>query len=520
MKDLKKYVSGLLALSLITFSVLTASAENADTPPEPPQGEVTTDGQTPPERPDGDMGTPPDIPGGAPAGMPASAMGTPPEGGMGGPGGGSSQPSSYEALASYSENTELNGVSLASTGDDENALLVTGGTVTVSGSTLSRVSDNSTGGDSASFYGVGAAVLVTDGEVHVTDSEITTDASGGAGVFAYGDGVAYVENTTIRTEQNTSGGIHVAGGGTLYAKNLDVITNGGSAAAIRSDRGSGTMVVDGGTYTSNGSGSPAVYVTADITLRDASLTATGSEALCLEGLNTVRLYNCTLEGDMPQDAQNDNTWTVILYQSMSGDSQVGEGTFIMDGGSLVSHSGGLFYSTNTDSVFTLRNVEIITDETPDYFLRVTGNSNARGWGSTGSNGANTVFTAYQQTMNGDILYDSISNLTLYLLEGTHLTGAVLDDESCAGNGENGTAAVAVDATSTWTVTENSTLTSLACEGTLQDADGRTVSVLGNDGTVYIQGESDIVIYVDSFSDTIDISSAGIIPAYDAMVSMP
>ena len=46
-------------------------------------------------------------------------------------------------------------------------------------------------------------------------------------------------------------------------------------------------------------------------------------ALCLEGLNAVRLYDCTLSGDMPDQAQNDNTWTVILYQSMSGDAQVG-----------------------------------------------------------------------------------------------------------------------------------------------------------------------------------------------------
>ena len=81
--------------------------------------------------------------------------------------------------------------------------------------------------------------------------------------------MVYITNSTISTEQNTSGGIHVAGGGKLYAANLTVNTNGGSAAAIRSDRGSGTMIVDGGSYTSNGSGSPAVYVTADITIHNA-----------------------------------------------------------------------------------------------------------------------------------------------------------------------------------------------------------------------------------------------------------
>ena len=45
----------------------------------------------------------------------------------------------------------------------------------------------------------------------------------------------------------------------LYAWDLNVETKGESSAAIRSDRGGGTMVVDGGTYTSNGVGSPAVW---------------------------------------------------------------------------------------------------------------------------------------------------------------------------------------------------------------------------------------------------------------------
>ena len=111
---------------------------------------------------------------------------------------------------------------------------------------FTRTSADSTGGDSSSFYGVGAALLVTGGTAKITNSTITTDAAGGAGVFAYGDGVAYVSDSTITTTKDTSGGIHVAGGGTLYAKDLTVTTGGGSAAAIRSDRGSGTLVVDGG----------------------------------------------------------------------------------------------------------------------------------------------------------------------------------------------------------------------------------------------------------------------------------
>ena len=529
-KNTRKWISLILALCM-ALTGLTALAEDAaGTPPEMPSGEMGTPPEmpsgemgTPPEMPSGEMGTPPDMPSGGmgtPPEKPSGEMGTPPDGapggmpgGMGGPGGGSSFSGEYSAVQTVSEDTEIT-ENLSSTGTDENALLVTDGSVTVSGVTVTRTSDDSTGGDSASFYGVGAALLATGGTLTVEDAVIETDAAGGAGIFAYGDGVVRVKNTTITTKQGTSGGIHVAGGGTLYAENLTVETDGGSSAAIRSDRGSGTMVVNGGTYTSNGSGSPAVYVTADISIRDAALTATGSEALCLEGLNAVRLYNCVLTGDMPDQSQNDNTWTVILYQSMSGDAQVGEGSFEMDGGKLVSKNGGLFYTTNTESVFTIRGVEIEAAEDCEYFLRVTGNSNQRGWGSSGANGADCVFTAYEQEMNGDIVWDSISQLDLYLLEGTVLTGAVIDDETNAGSGGSGYSRVVIDESSGWIVTGDSFVTTLECAGSITDAAGNSVRVVGLDGTVFAEGTSEYTITVNNFSGAADVSGAGTVSSWE------
>ena len=269
-------------------------------------------------------------------------------GGQGGPGGQASGVDSYDAANEYSEDETVSDTSLESTGTDENAALVSNGAeVTLSNDAISRTSSDSQGGDNSSFYGVGAAVLATDGTAYVKGSTVTTDSKGGAGLFAYGDGTVYAADTDITTQQDTSGGIHAAGGGKLYAWDLNVETNGESSAAIRSDRGGGTMVVDGGTYTSNGVGSPAVYCTADIAVNNAELTANGSEAVCIEGLNSLRLYNSNLTGNMSDDDQNDTTWTVILYQSMSGDSEVGNSTFQMDGGTITSKNGGLFYTTNT-----------------------------------------------------------------------------------------------------------------------------------------------------------------------------
>jgi len=428
--------------------------------------------------------------------------------GQGGSGGQSQGVDSYTAVNEYIEDTTISNETIESTGTDENAALISSGAnVTLDNDTITRTSADSQGGDNSSFYGVGAAVLATDGTAYVKDGSVTTDAAGGAGLFAYGDGTVYASGTIVKTTQDTSGGVHVAGGGTLYGWDLDVETNGESSAAIRSDRGGGTMVIDGGNYVSNGVGSPAIYSTADIAVSNATLTANGSEAICIEGLNSVHLYDCDLTGNMSDLDQNDNTWTVILYQSMSGDSEVGNSTFQMDDGSLTSENGGVFYTTNTESTITLNNVDINYNDDNEFFLQCTGNTNQRGWGQSGVNGADCHFTGISQDMQGDVIWDSISDLDFYLTEGSSLTGAVVDDESYAGEGGEGYCNVYVSADSTWAVTGDSTVSSLENEGTIVDSNGKTVTIQGTDGTVYVQGDSEYTITTGFYSDTADLSGA-------------
>lgn len=283
-------MTGIPAYASTTTSETKQEAQSTnEQPPEKPDGEAPSgsDNQQG-EKPDGE---PPEKPDGQQSGQPG--------GGQGGPGGSFSGVDSYDAVNEYTEDTETDGESYISTGNDENAVLVSNGaTVTLKNSTIDRTCEDSTGGDNSSFYGVGAALLTTDGTTYIDNATITTDAKGGAGVFAYGDGTVYIADSTITTKQDTSGGLHAAGGGTLYAWDVTAETDGESSAAIRSDRGGGTMVVDGGSYTSNGTGSPAVYCTADIAVNDATLTANGSEAVCIEGLNSLHLFNCDITGNM------------------------------------------------------------------------------------------------------------------------------------------------------------------------------------------------------------------------------
>ena len=527
----KKYVAVMLGLmlSMSTASVYaaestaeTAAESTADSKSDDsestsaddknaPQGEKP-DGE-PPEKPDGDNGEAPsgEKPDGNNGEAPSGEKpdGEPPQGdGKGGPGGQSQGVENYDAVNDYTEDTTVDGETLSSTGTDENVAHISDGAkVSIKNSTITRESSDSQGGDNSSFYGVGAAILATDGEAYVSNSTIDTDSKGAAGLFAYGDGTVYAANDTITTKQDTSGGIHAAGGGKLYAWDMTVETNGESSAAIRSDRGGGTMVVNGGTYTSNGVGSPAIYSTADISVNNATLTANGSEAICIEGLNSIHLFDSDLTGNMSDDEQNDCTWNVILYQSMSGDSEVGNSTFEMDGGTLTAKNGGMFYTTNTESTITLSDVNITYADDNDFFLKCTGNSNQRGWGESGKNGADCLFTATQQEMQGDVVWDSISQLDFYMTDGSTLTGAVTDDESNAGEGGDGYCNLYIGDGCTWTVTGDSTLTSLSNSGTIVDADGNTVTIKGADGTVYVEGESSYTVTVDSYSDNADLSGA-------------
>jgi hypothetical protein len=456
-----------------------------------------------------------------------TSTGTATTGGAGGPGGsgggtsggGGSSSVTYTAVNEYSTSATVTGATIASTGTDEEAVLVdnSNANVLLDGCAVSRNSASSTGGDNSSFYGVGADALVTSGKLFVKGGTYDTSAKGGAGVFAYDGGAAYVKDATISTSLSTSGGVHVAGGGTLYGWDNTVTTQGESSAAVRSDRGGGTMRLSGGTYTSNGTGSPAVYCTADIEVSDATLISNGSEALCLEGKNSTSLFNCSLTGNMPLNSQNEGLqWNVIVYQSMSGDSATGTGNFSMVGGSLEAKTGGMLYTTNTASEFLLDGVTIANSDADSFLMRCTGNSNSRGWGTTGSNGATTNFTAVAQAMEGKIVWDYSSKLDTYLTQGSTWTGASIIDTTDQGSATSGHGNLVIDSTSKWVVSADSVLTSLENAGTIVDPSGNAVTIKVGD-TVKVNGTSAYTITCGSYSTTTDTSGALSVPTAETMV---
>lgn len=410
----------------------------------------------------------------------------PPSGNMPGGFGGSDTVTQGTSATTITEGGTYSSTSYSSTGDDENALRVDGATVTLDSVTVDKSAGSSSNTEDGDFYGQNAALLATNGaNVTIKNATLNSSAQNGNGIFSYGTGTTVnVSDSTITTTADNSGGIQTTGGGTTNATNLTVNTSGNSAAAIRSDRGGGTVVVDKGTYTSNGYNSPAVYSTADITVSNATLTANNSESLVIEGKNSIKLNNCDVLGNMSStegSSSDENVHNVMIYQSMSGDAEVGTSEFDMTGGSLTGNNGDMFYITNTHSIINLSNVDITNKDADAYLMRVTGNSAARGWGKAGANGAQVEFTASNQTLNGNIAVDTVSTLNMTLTDSSDFTGTInIIDNAQNGTAVDNNAVVTIDSDSTWTLTGDCTVTSLENNGTI-NFNGHTITLA--DGTV-------------------------------------
>lgn len=369
----------------------------------------------------------------------------------------------YASKNEIKETKTVENEEYSSSEKDENALLIDGDiTVDLNNITVEKTG-SSDGGDNTSFYGTNSAIIAKNGaKVSIKNSTITTDATGANGVFSYGgsattnnssnDGTTIeISDSKITTSQDNSGGIMTTGGGTMIANNLEITTSGTSSAAIRTDRGGGTVTVNKGTYETTGKGSPSIYSTADITVNDATLIATASEGIVIEGKNKVTINNCDLtDTNNELNGQSTTYKNIFIYQSMSGDAATGEALFNATDSKITTNKGDTFYITNTTATITLTNNEIKNNDSTGAFLRAQKDS----WGNSGSNGGDVTLIMNNQKSFGDIIIDSISTLTMTMKESSYYEGTINSDNNAKSIILN------LDATSSIKLTGNSYITEL------------------------------------------------------------
>ena len=510
---------GAVALSLVLASSCVvpsiALAETANTQAQTQATQQQGDAGQPPalpsgEAPSGDAGGAPDAQGGAPGGQ-GEAPGM--------PGGGGADTQQFDYSGSYFATLNADGQSataenqtVEATDSLTNAALVqNGGELTIKNSTLKKSGD-ATDGDSCNFYGVNSVLLAVgeNSTATISDSNIEATSEGSNGIFATDNATVYANKVSISTTQGNSRGLDATYGGTIVANEATINTQGDHCAAFATDRGGGNISVANSQVSTQGSGSPLVYSTGTIEVNGVEGTASGSQIAGMEGLNTIRINDSTLESTITGRTASDPVANgVIIYQSTSGDADTSAGSvarFEATDSTLKSaiQEGSMFYLTNTTANVVLQNTTLDFDSSAANLVTAEGNS-SNNWGSAGSNGATVNFTGIGQTLEGNAVADTISTLNMYLLDGTTWTGTAQIEQNSAGSTSEAPLTVNVSADSTWVVTDSCTVSNLNAEegAKIVDASGNTVTIVANGETV-VQGTGDTTVTVSgTYSNTVE-----------------
>ena len=323
------------------------------------------------------------------------------------------------------------------------------------------------GGQSAGTASYSAVKEITSDET-IKDETYSSENSDENAVLATGSITAQLSDTTITKTGDSDGG------DTMTASDLTINTSGRSSAAIRTDRGGGSVDVTVGTYTTTGIGSPSVYSTADIIVSNAKLVAKASEGIVIEGKNSVTLNDCTLtDSNTELNGQSTIYKNIFLYQSMSGDAADGNAEFTAADSKITTKKGDTLYVTNTTATINLENNTIKNTDNEGNFLRAQSDS----CGNSGSNGGNVTLVMTKQKATGNIVIDSISTLDMTMKSGSYYEGTI--------NGDNSARLIklTLDKKSKIKLTGDSYVTSL------DDADTDYSNIDFNGYTLYVDGEA-------------------------------
>lgn len=296
---------------------------------------------------------------------------------------------------------------------------------------LQKIGGNTTSEEGSNFFGLNAVLLGTEeSEVQVENSQIFSNADGANAVFATGIGTKIsLKGVKVETTMNSSRGVDATEGGYIEGTGLVISTRGAHSAGIATDRGRGIIQISESVVETRGEGSPGIYSTGTIEVKNSRLVAYGSEGAVVEGKNSIKLEEVELIGHKKAG--------VMLYQSFSGDAEQGIAQFSMIGGQLEAKEGPLFYVTNTEAQVYLENVQL----TGTSGILIKAGSDR--WGIPGKNGGNVIMTVKDQEMEGLIIAEKGSSILIRLTGKSQFKGSIQG------------AAIDLEASSLWEVTGDS-----------------------------------------------------------------
>ena len=319
------------------------------------------------------------------------------------------------------------------------------------------------GGDNSQGGAGGQPPEMPSGEGSQAPGNGGGDPSGASDVS--GNTEATIKNVKITTHSDKSRGLDATYKGKINAENVVINTDGQSCAALATDRGEGEVHVKNseintGVSKTSGRGSPLIYSTGNITVDNTKGTSYVSQIACIEGKNSIGVTNSDLTGYSEGNRKDGDNYVdlggIFIYQSMSGDADVGTSLFTAKDSKLtipqdssVYKEAPMFHVTNTACVIDLKNTEFSFGS--GTFLEV---SSQNQWGTTGSNGGSAELKTDSEKIDGNVIVDNISSLN-WTMKNTEFKGAI---------NSTGNTTVNVADGSTWTLTGDSSLSSLAVSG--------------------------------------------------------
>lgn len=350
--------------------------------------------------------------------------------------------------------------SLSSSTQYYNVIQVTSGTLNLTGCTFTKTGDGSSG-DNSSFYGNNSTVYAgaasstnyqsttagSNAVINITNCTISSSSQGANAVFATNGATINVEGVTINNSNSVSRGLHCTYGGTIVASDVDITTQGATSSTIATDRGGGTVSVEGGSATAQGAKSAVLYSTGTISATDLTGTSAQGEIAVIEGDNSITMTGCTMTSGSDERA-------LLMMQSGSGDAE----------------------GTNPTMTITNTSLTVTDDSAPllEVATCVTATCTLDGCTLTVPSGVLMyVMDDSQWSTSG-----AIGNL---ILANGDYTGTVKQDDGYTAN-------VTVQSSATWNLTANTTVTTLVNNGTI-NCNGYTLSysTLSGNGTINTNG---------------------------------
>lgn len=398
-------------------------------------------------------------------------------GGMGGEGGGSGDSTTTMGSASstgYSQSEGTNsatGETYTSTNSDENAVQITGGTFTMTDCTVVKSSGDTSDSDGSSFYGINSAIYCggSSSVLNISGGTVTSSATGANGIFAYDYGTINVSDVSVTTTSNLSRGIHATGGGIINATDLTISTSKTNCSVIATDRGGGTVTVNGGTYTTTGDDSAITYSTGTISATGIEGSSSKGEISVIEGDNSITLTDCEM-------SSGSSSRGMMILQSGSGDSEGYNGYITVNGGSLtLTDDSAPLLEVPTYITGTLTLKDVTLNVPSGLLMRVNYNTQ---WSTYGGTGILVLTTDSCWSYTGNVEADAYSTAIVRVGEGVTWNGS-MDANSEAASTE-------VTVSGEWSLTDDSNVDALTVsEGATVYTNGYTLTYgsLSGEGTI-------------------------------------